>query len=92
MRDFRLMWAAGGLDNAGRWMDTVVMGLLVLNLTDSAFQVALLFVFRWIPLPGAGFDPSAREWNPRNPKIDGQTWGPRPSAGPRLCVVHGAIS
>lgn len=50
MRDFRLMWAAGGLDNAGRWMDTVVMGLLVLDLTDSAFQVALLFVFRWVPM------------------------------------------
>jgi len=50
LRDFRLMWAAGGLDNTGRWMDTVVMGLLVLDLTDSAFQVALLFVFRWVPM------------------------------------------
>ena len=50
LRDFRLMWAAGGLDNTGRWMDTVVMGLLVLDLTDSAFQVALLFVFRWAPM------------------------------------------
>tara|TARA_B100000809_G_C15101580_1_gene517107 strand:- start:144 stop:1412 length:1269 start_codon:yes stop_codon:yes gene_type:complete len=49
-RDFRLMWAAGGLDNTGRWMDSVVMGLLVLDLTDSAFQVALLFVFRWVPM------------------------------------------
>ena len=44
------MWAAGGLDNTGRWMDSVVMGLLVLDLTDSAFQVALLFVFRWVPM------------------------------------------
>ena len=44
------MWAAGGLDNTGRWMDVVVMGLLVLELTDSAFQVALLFVFRWVPM------------------------------------------
>ena len=50
LRDFRLMWIAGGLDNTGRWMDSVVMGLLVLNLTDSAFQVALLFVFRWLPM------------------------------------------
>jgi len=49
-RDFRLMWIAGGLDNTGRWMDSVVMGLLVLDLTDSAFQVALLFVFRWVPM------------------------------------------
>ena len=44
------MWAAGGLDNTGRWMDVVVMGLLVLEMTDSAFQVALLFVFRWLPM------------------------------------------
>ena len=44
------MWAAGGLDNPGRWMDVVVIGLLVLELTDSAFQVALLFVFRWVPM------------------------------------------
>ena len=44
------MWAAGGLDNTGRWMDVVVMSLLVLELTDSAFQVALLFVFRWVPM------------------------------------------
>jgi predicted MFS family arabinose efflux permease len=50
LRDFRLLWAAGGLDNTGRWMDAVVMGLLVLDMTDSAFQVALLFVFRWIPM------------------------------------------
>ena len=44
------MCAAGGLDNTGRWMDVVVMGLLVLEMTDSAFQVALLFVFRWVPM------------------------------------------
>ncbi|MDA1127894.1 MAG: MFS transporter [Chloroflexi bacterium] len=50
LKDFRLMWFAGGLDNAGRWMDALVMGLLVLELTDSAFQVALLFVFRWLPM------------------------------------------
>ncbi len=44
------MWAAGGLDNSGRWMEAVVMGLLVLELTDSPSQVALLFVFRWSPM------------------------------------------
>ena len=49
-RDFRYLWAAGGLDNSGRWMEAVVMGLLVLELTDSPFQVALLFVFRWTPM------------------------------------------
>ena len=50
LRDFRLMWGSGGLGNTGRWMEAVVMALLVLDLTDSAFQVALLFVFRWIPM------------------------------------------
>ena len=50
LRDYRLLWASGGLDNTGRWMDSVVMGLLVLDLTDSAFQVALLFMFRWSPM------------------------------------------
>ena len=49
-RDFRFLWAAGGLDNSGRWMEAVAMGLLVLKLTDSPFQVALLFVFRWTPM------------------------------------------
>ncbi len=49
-RDFRFLWAAGGLDNSGRWMEAVVMGLLVLELTNSPFQVALLFVFRWTPM------------------------------------------
>ena len=49
-RDFRFMWAAGGLDNVGRWMEVVVMGLLVLQLTDSPAQVTLLFVFRWSPM------------------------------------------
>lgn len=49
-RDFRLMWLGGGLDNTARWMDAVVMALLVLELTDSAWQVALLFVMRWLPM------------------------------------------
>ena len=49
-RDFRYLWAAGGLDNSGRWMEAVVMALLMLELTDSSFQVALLFVFRWTPM------------------------------------------
>ena len=49
-RDFRYLWAAGGLDNTGRWMEAVVMALLVLELTDSPAQVTLLFVFRWSPM------------------------------------------
>ena len=49
-RDFRFVWAAGGLDNVGRWMEAVVMMLLVLELTDSPSQVTFLFVFRWSPM------------------------------------------
>ena len=50
IRDFRMLWASGGFDNVSRWMDTVAMSLLVLELTDSPFQVALLFVLRWTPM------------------------------------------
>ena len=49
-RDFRLLWFGGGLDNTARWMEAVVMGLLVLEITDSPWQVALLFVMRWLPM------------------------------------------
>ena len=48
-RDFRFLWYGGGLDNTSRWMDAVVVSLLILELTDSAWQVALLFVMRWMP-------------------------------------------
>ncbi len=49
-KDFGFLWASGTLDNTSRWMDTVAMSLLVLQQTDSPFQVALLFVLRWIPM------------------------------------------
>lgn len=49
-KDFRFLWFGGLMDNTGRWMDAVVMGLLVLDLTDSPWQVALLFVMRWLPM------------------------------------------
>ena len=48
--DFRLLWLAGGADNSGRWMEAVVMALLMLNIGGSALQVALLFAFRWTPM------------------------------------------
>ena len=48
--DFRLLWLAGGADNSGRWMETVVMALLMLDIGGSALQVALLFAFRWTPM------------------------------------------
>ncbi len=49
-RDFRLLWLAGGADNSGRWMEVVVMALLMLDIGGSALQVALLFAFRWTPM------------------------------------------
>ena len=49
-KDFCLLWASGSVDNVSRWMDTIVMSWLVLQLTDSPFQVALLFVLRWLPM------------------------------------------
>ena len=49
-RDFRLLWLAGGADNTGRWMEAVVMALLMLDIGGSALQVALLFAFRWTPM------------------------------------------
>ncbi len=48
--DFRLLWFAGGMDNSGRWMEAVVMALLMLEIGGSALQVALLFAFRWAPM------------------------------------------
>ena len=48
--DFRLLWLAGGADNSGRWMEAVVMALLMLDIGGSALQVALLFAFRWAPM------------------------------------------
>ena len=37
--DFRLLWLAGGADNSGRWMEAVVMALLMLDIGGSALQV-----------------------------------------------------
>ena len=48
--DFRLLWLSGGADNSGRWMEAVVMALLMLDIGGSALQVALLFAFRWTPM------------------------------------------
>ncbi len=48
--DFRLLWMAGAADNSGRWMEAVVMALLMLEIGGSELQVALLFAFRWTPM------------------------------------------
>jgi len=53
-REFRWLWAAGGVSNACRWMETAVSGLLVLELTDSPWQVAVVGVCRSAPLLAFG--------------------------------------
>ena len=49
-RDFRLLWFASGVDNLGRWLEVIALALLVLELTDSPWWVALLGVMRVTPM------------------------------------------
>jgi MFS family permease len=53
-RDFRLLWAAGGISSACRWMEMGVLGWLMLQLTNSPWQVALAGVFRSAPMLAFG--------------------------------------
>lgn len=48
-RSFRRLWLAGALASAMRWLDTLVLGVFVFDLTGSAFLVALLFFTRQVP-------------------------------------------
>lgn len=49
-KDFRVLWFAGGIYHITRWMDPVVMGLVMWQLTGSASQVALLLALKWCPM------------------------------------------
>jgi MFS family permease len=53
-RDFLWLWAAGGMSNASRWMETGVLGWLILYLTDSPWHVASVGVARSAPLLAFG--------------------------------------
>src|SRR5215510_14143267 len=53
-RDFLWLWTAGGMSHASRWMETGVLGWLILDLTDSAWYVALVGVARSAPLLAFG--------------------------------------
>jgi MFS family permease len=46
---YRRLWLAGALASAMRWLDLLVLGVFVFDLTDSALHVAILFFFRMIP-------------------------------------------
>ena len=50
-RDFRLLWTARSIHEISRRMELLVLGYLILRLTDSAFQVGLIAVFLNIPRP-----------------------------------------
>ncbi len=50
-RDFRMLWGAGLFRYNARWMEMIVLGWLVLELTDSPFLVGLLGSFRMAAMP-----------------------------------------
>src|SRR5258708_21217176 len=47
---YRFLWTASLLWNQARWMDQVVLGWVVLELTNSAWDVALIGVVRSLPM------------------------------------------
>ncbi len=49
-RNFRLLWSGEVLRTSAQWMDLLTRGLLVLDLTGSASQVALVTALRSLPL------------------------------------------
>jgi MFS family permease len=53
-RDFRLLWASGGMTNGCRWMEVAVLGWLILELTNSPWQVAVVGVCRSAPMLAFG--------------------------------------
>ena len=49
-KDWAVLWLAGNLWHLAFWMDLIVLGWLVLELTNSPFLVALVGTFRLIPM------------------------------------------
>lgn len=47
---FRRLWLAGLCVNVGRWIDFLVLGWLVLEITGSPFMVGLAAFFRFAPM------------------------------------------
>ena len=48
-RDFRLLWITGWLRNHARFMEFIILGWVVLDITDSPWRVGLLAFFRTLP-------------------------------------------
>jgi MFS family permease len=65
---YRYLWLASLLWNQARWMDQVVLGWVVLDMTNSAWDVAVIGALRWLPLlmfgiaGGAVADRIDRRW------------------------------
>ena len=51
IRQFRMLWYVGSLSEMARWMELLVLSWLVLQTTDSAFQLGLVLVFNNVPRP-----------------------------------------
>ncbi len=49
-RDFRFIWSVNCLWQTAAGIETTVLGWLVLEMTDSAWAVALVGFFRWLPM------------------------------------------
>ena len=49
--DFRTIWYVGSLGEVGRRMELLVLSWLLLQLTDSYFQLGLVFAFNNLPRP-----------------------------------------
>jgi MFS family permease len=47
---YRYLWTASLLWNQARWMDRVVLGWVVLEMTNSAWSLAVIEALRWLPL------------------------------------------
>ncbi|HZA25358.1 MAG TPA: MFS transporter [Dehalococcoidia bacterium] len=50
-RDFRAIWYLGGLHEISRRMELLVLSWLILQTTDSPFQLGLVLVFNNVPRP-----------------------------------------
>ncbi len=50
-RDFRALWYVGGLHEISRRMELLILSWLILQTTDSPFQLGLVLVFNNLPRP-----------------------------------------
>lgn len=50
-RDFRAIWYVGGIHEISRRMELLVLSWLILQTTDSPFQLGLVLVFNNVPRP-----------------------------------------